>query len=127
MSVAASDWGASFGAVSTGPSGSIRAERPAQLVLTRRGRVVAAILVALVIAFVAVLFGSSVAANQGAASDIATATVVVEAGDTLWGIAADANPTGDIRQTVNEIIHLNALESGSKLPVGAKLLVPAPR
>jgi hypothetical protein len=50
--------------------------------------------------------------------------VRVLAGHTLWKIAADANPDGDIRATVDEIIELNALPNASALQMGSEIAVP---
>lgn len=50
-------------------------------------------------------------------------TVVVETGDTLWGIAG-ANLDGDRREGVYEIMKLNALRSPNVIP-GQKLKLPS--
>lgn len=92
-------------------------------VLTARGRLVLALLVVCAIAVGAVLLGSTVAATQDAGV-AEVATVVVQPGDSLWAIASEANPGGDIRRTIGEIVRLNSLESGSSLPAGLSLSVP---
>lgn len=95
-------------------------------VLTARGRFVVWLVVACALALGAILLGSTVAATQDAGvSDVVT--VVVRPGDTLWAIATEANPGGDIRQTISEITRLNALEKGSSLPVGKSLSIPVYR
>lgn len=107
--------------------GDIRLQgRPAapQLRLTRRGKSLIVTLTVAVIAVTAVMFGpSSTATNEvGAPQD--TTTVRVLPGHTLWQIAADANPDGDIRATVDEIVELNALPNASSLQMGSEIAVP---
>lgn len=94
--------------------------------LTRRGRIVVGVVVASVLALGVVHWGSSVAATDSH-SVVAASSVQVAPGDTLWGIAARVNPGGDIRATIDDIVALNSLESGSKLAVGMTLAVPVPR
>jgi hypothetical protein len=48
----------------------------------------------------------------------ARAVYVVQPGDTIWSIAHDLDPTGDVRATVDRIVALNggaALEPGQRL------------
>jgi LysM domain len=52
------------------------------------------------------------------------AKVVVQPGDTLWGIAATRYPSDDVRLRVDEIERLNGLHS-PKIEVGETLLLPA--
>src|SRR5690606_27335079 len=94
---------------------AVAATRPREVthvtVLTPRGRFVLGLLLSAVIGLGGVLLGSTVAATQDVAS-LPVQAVVVEPGDSLWAIATAANPGGDIRKTVDEIVRLNALESG---------------
>ena len=92
--------------------------------LTRRGKAVVLSLAVAVIGVLAILMGpSSTATDQiGASQD--TTTVRVLAGHTLWEIAAEANPGGDIRATVDDIIELNALPNASALQMGSEIAVP---
>ena len=53
----------------------------------------------------------------------APAVVVVQPGDTLWGIAAARYPGDDVRVRVDEIERLNGLHSPS-LEVGETLRLP---
>lgn len=46
---------------------------------------------------------------------------VVQPGDTLWSIAADVNPAGDVRATVDALAELN---DGSAISVGQRLVLP---
>ncbi len=64
---------------------------------------------------------SKVALGDGGPVD---ATVVVQAGDTLWGIAAARYPSDDVRVRVDEIERLNGLHS-PRIEVGETLQLPA--
>ncbi len=97
--------------------------------LTRRGRLArAAALVG-----VAVLLSVSVVDSLGSrpvlAGDftpmepIATRSVVVDSGDSLWSIAAAAAPGTDPRETIHAIRQLNGLTT-SMLQPGQVLLIP---
>jgi hypothetical protein len=93
--------------------------------LTRRGRlvvVVAALLVAFAIGVFVTAAGS--VATQRPGSPEPTKIVQVGTGDTLWDIAADLADDGDVRAVMEEIKHLNALDSGV-LQAGQRLVVPA--
>lgn len=91
--------------------------------LTRRGRFVIVLAALAAIAVGVIAFGSSTAATGDVAS-LEVATLTVQPGQTLWQIAAAANPTGDVRDTVDDIIRLNALTSASDLQIGTSLAVP---
>jgi LysM repeat protein len=54
----------------------------------------------------------------------ADATVVVQSGDTLWGIAAARYPGDDVRVRIDEIERLNGLHS-PRIEVGETLQLPA--
>ncbi|ALO68586.1 hypothetical protein AS189_14985 [Arthrobacter alpinus] len=66
-------------------------------------------------------------AEQQAVSmaDYAVAVTVLQ-GDSLWSIAAAADPTRDVRHVVREIIALNDLGTGV-LQAGQRLYVPIPK
>ena len=91
------------------------------------------IVVVLAIAVAAVLIAPYATANNATANDATAAPSsaltssdvwTVAQGETLWSIgAAVAGPGESIRDTVNEIKSLNALES-TALRVGDQLLVP---
>jgi nucleoid-associated protein YgaU len=107
----------------TGPAGPVR--------LTRRGRLVVAGLAALVIA-AAVIVLVIAAAGSVQASSHATAPgsayrgmtqVVVRPGQTLWSIAAAAEPSGNAWAVVQQIINANALTS-VEVQAGQLLWVP---
>lgn len=95
-----------------------------QVRLTRRGRVTVVLAALGVIVALMVVFGSGTAATSEAGTIVDTATVTVQPGQTLWSIAADANPDGDIRDTVDDIVRLNALADGQSLQMGTPLAVP---
>lgn len=99
--------------------------RPApRLRLTRRGKVVILAGAIALIALLVVMFGSPSIAGGHAGAAPETTTVQVLPGRTLWQIAAEANPNGDIRQTVDEIVRLNSLPNASALQMGSEIAVP---
>jgi hypothetical protein len=92
--------------------------------LTRRGRLVAVLVVAVVALAV---FGLGRFAGTAQASDAASAqtthTVVVKPGETLWQVAKAARPSADPRDTIAVIRDLNSLH-GSVIQAGQSLVVP---
>lgn len=95
--------------------------------LTRRGKAVVLVAALVAIAVLAIALGSAGTASGTAGTPEATRTVQVTAGQTLWQIAAEANPSGDIRKTVDEIVRLNSLSSASALQLGSEIAVPVYR
>jgi LysM repeat protein len=91
--------------------------------LTRRGRLVLTLLFLGALMVVLTVFGASSAATGEAGRPVPTRTVVVDEGDTLWGIAADVAGPGEVREMVHRIQELNAL-SGSGVAIGQELAVP---
>lgn len=90
--------------------------------------VVAAVLAAAVLALLIShgAFASLVPAPAGGSGAVATLpahgpSVTVEAGDTLWSIARDLQPTGDVRPLVDRLVEVNG--SSVILP-GQELAVP---
>src|SRR4029077_6619556 len=67
----------------------------------------------------------SVGLSNVALGDAATvqAVVVVQPGDTLWGIASTRYPGDDVRVRVDEIERLNGLQS-PKIEAGEMLRLP---
>jgi len=51
------------------------------------------------------------------------AKIVVQPGESLWTIAARADPTADSRSVIQQIIDLNAL-GGTSIQPGERLWVP---
>lgn len=98
------------------PSGTVR--------LTRRGRLVVLAAALAVIAFAVVALGPSVVATGERGDVPATTVVTVQPGQTLWQIATEANPSGDPRRTVDDIMRMNALSSAGALQMGRELAVP---
>lgn len=98
--------------------------RPERVRLTRRGRVVVLLGAVAVIFGMLFTFGPSVVAATQPGEPAPVRTVTVQPGQTLWDIAAEANPSGDIRDTVYDIADLNALPSAGRLSVGQTLAVP---
>lgn len=91
--------------------------------LTGRGKLVVAVLWVLIATAIAVM----VSRPAGVPVPAETATVVVEPGDTLWGVAEVAVPEGDRRVTISQIVELNGLRSAGDIRPGDVLIVPAER
>lgn len=92
--------------------------------LTRRGRLVLVLGVIVALALGAVALGSATVATDSAGAVPATKVVTVQQGQTLWQIAAEANPEGDVRDTVDDIMRMNSLPSAGDLQLGSDLAVP---
>lgn len=105
--------------------------RPAPVRLTRRGRIVAATAVVIVLAALAlavlllVIPGGAQAANHGrsGAGYQGMHQIVVQPGQTLWSIALAAEPTARTAAVVQEIMMANAMTSTNVL-AGQLLWVP---
>lgn len=123
-------------AQSAGPVLPARPVRPSQagpVRLTRRGKVVAGGLLALVVAGLAALIWLAVAGQAqaagpgglgaGPASGHSMLRVVVRPGETLWSIAVRADPAADPRAVIQEIIDDNAMR-GTAIQAGQVLWVP---
>jgi LysM repeat protein len=107
---------------------AVRAARPAAAAptsvrLTRRGRLALTVLFMGVILGALTIFGATSAATGEAGEPVPTRTVMVDQGDTLWGIAADVAAPGEVRDMVHRIQELNAL-SGAGVYVGQEIAVP---
>ena len=97
-----------------------------RLRLTRRGRAVIAVLVSLplVIALLSMsLNGGGATATSTSADAAAVTTVTVEAGQSLWSLAATIAPDSSTADVVADLMAINALESASVVP-GQQLIVP---
>jgi LysM repeat protein len=92
--------------------------------LTRRGRVVLVVLLALLAAVLALgidVARSTASTEAGGAAQ--HQTVIVQPGDTLWAIARDVAPDDDPRDMVQRLLDLNGLTSPVIIP-GQHLAVP---
>lgn len=94
-----------------------------RLVLTRRGRLAALIATSVVMLALALTLGASTPGGDSPVPGTETTTVTVAPEQTLWNIAAEANPHADIRRTVDEIMELNALPD-ARVDMGTKIKVP---
>ena len=95
---------------------------PAPLRLTRRGRLVFLLLLALV-AVTAFSLGRASSSSASGGPVVSRRSVVVQPGETLWQIARRAAPGTDPRETVDRIADLNDLESATVRP-GQRLVIP---
>lgn len=118
---AARGHGASRRPTGQGPAEFVRGT--GALRLTRRGRLVAVVLLLGVVLAVLTVFGSHSAATGDAGVPVQTRTVEVGEGDTLWAIASEVAKPGEVREMVHQIEELNAL-NGSALSVGQEIAVP---
>lgn len=109
-------------------SGSPHTDR-APIRLTRRGRAVLVALpatVTLVALWLTVGPGALAGDGGGHGGPSRPAcTVVVGPGDTLWGIAAAADPGADPRRTVQRIMDLNGLGGDPVVRPGQEIRLPA--
>ena len=94
--------------------------------ITRRGRVVLTLLIAIPLAIGAAVAGvGAVGAAAGSHSSTATFQyVTVEPGESLWQVAQEVAPAADPRDVVADILTLNNLSSGEVQP-GQRLAIPA--
>lgn len=111
------------------PAPSVRAcevRRPAPLRLTGQGRVVVRVGAAIAFALIAVgsVLGASRTASAGTQAWPMSVTYrLVLPGETLLGIAAEADPGADARDTAVRIARLNGLD-GWGLQAGQRLALP---
>jgi hypothetical protein len=108
------------------------APRRSTVRLTRRGRIVVAVMLTAAFLSLVVLAWLAIAARAAQAADRGSppgavyqnlTSVVVHPGQTLWSIASQAEPTADPRVVMQQIIDLNALRSTGIEP-GQRLWVP---
>jgi hypothetical protein len=95
--------------------------------LTARGRRLARTAIVLLALLTVLAFGLAgrMPASAGDSGAVpATATVVVQPGQSLWGIAQSVAPHDDVRATIERITTLNNLDSTTVVP-GQQLIVPA--
>jgi hypothetical protein len=107
-------------------SGTAARPQGAPLRLTRRGRIVVAILAAMVLAGLSLVITLSAQATSQPGAAPATqglTQVIVLPGQSLWAVAEKADPDADTRTVVQRIVQLNSL-SGSVVYAGQQLWVP---
>ena len=108
-------------------SGRQRDTPAAPLRLTRRGRVVVATAVALLLTVISLFVaGVAQATNHGPSAHAARQNlvrVVVRPGQSLWSVAESADPDQDTRSVIQQIVDLNAL-SADVVFAGQQLWVP---
>lgn len=95
-----------------------------QLRLTRRGRVVVFLAATALVLMAAVLLGATSVATDESGPATQTRVIMVDEGDTLWAIAADLADDGEVREMIDTIKRINALDSAA-LQAGQELHVPA--
>ena len=100
-----------------------RPEPRGEVRLTRRGRFVVFVAALLLVLGAALFLGATSVATNDAGTDQPTEAVMVGEGDTLWAIASDLAPDGEVREMVATIKELNALDS-AMLVAGQTLYVP---
>ena len=100
--------------------------------LTRRGRIVVAVMLTVASLSLVVLAWLAIAARAAQAADGGQSpgavyqnltSIVVHPGQTLWSIASQAEPSADPRVVMQQIIDLNAL-AGTSVEPGQRLWVP---
>jgi LysM repeat protein len=94
--------------------------------LTRRGRIVAAVAAALLLAALSLVIAASAQATNHPASRTSQqglAQVIVRPGQSLWSVAESADPGVDTRVVIQQIIELNGL-TGDVVFAGQRLWVP---
>jgi LysM domain-containing protein len=104
-------------------------QRPAPpLRLTRRGRIVVAVMAALLVAALSLIAAGAAQAisHTGPAHPAGSANlaqVVVQPGQSLWSVAESADPNADTRLVIQQITELNSL-NGDTVFAGQRLWVP---
>ena len=106
------------------PTPAAAASREPDVRLTRRGRLAVFVSTVLMLGVLGVVLGSTTVATDEPGAPVPATMVVVEPGQTLWDLAAKANPDGDIRNTVDDIMRLNSIESAGGLQAGDTIAVP---
>lgn len=99
---------------------------PTRLRLTRRGRAVfGTLLTLLIVGLLAVIatLGATRAAASNEAGDAEFGYVVVQPGESLWGVATALDSSSDPRDIISEIVRLNQLD-GSGVQAGQPVAVP---
>lgn len=113
------------------PRVATRPRSTASVRLTPRGRAVVRAAIVLLVActaFVVLSFGKSAVVatlSRAPQATVATHTVVVQPGQTLWQIAAHEMPGADPREGIGRIRTLNGLSAADTIVAGQELSIPA--
>ena len=114
---------------------SVRSSAPAtrartRLRLTRRGRVVLTLLVAIPLVIgvaLAMLNGGRASAgaaqSSGGQSAVTFQTVTIQPGESLWQLAEHEAPNSDPRDFIQDVVSLNDLQS-SAVQAGEQIAIP---
>lgn len=95
-----------------------------RLRLTRRGRAVIVMLLAIPLVIAGLVFGFG-ASGAVATQDAGTVTwVTVDGGQSLWDLAAEIAPSEDPREFAAQVVAFNKLAS-SEIQAGQRLAIPA--
>jgi nucleoid-associated protein YgaU len=105
------------------PASSWAAEPVIVVRLTPRGRGIALLVLLAAIFCLGLAFGSKASGADEAPPPVDHPTVVVQPGQTLWGIAREIAPQRDPRSTIAEIRRLNALPT-AEITSGQVLRLP---
>lgn len=112
--------------IESGAPGSVAAA-PMRLRITRRGRALVTVLVALVVAsllgLAALFLSPGAQASEVAGNGQDFSYVVAQPGDSLWTLATDLDSEVDTRDLVAELSMLNSLDP-SGLQAGQAIAVP---
>lgn len=92
--------------------------------LTRRGRFTVLLVAVALLLFAFVAWGPRGAATDAPGDPVPAHFVTVQPGETLWEIAARANPGSNVNTTVHDIADLNSLQDTGELEIGQQLAVP---
>lgn len=91
--------------------------------LTPRGRAIAVLVLLVGIFCLGMAFGSAANGADSVPAPVEHSNVVVQPGQTLWGIARSLAPATDPRVTIEAIRDLNALPT-AEIQAGQALLLP---
>ena len=105
------------------PTSSWAAEPVLVLRLTPRGRGIALLVLLAAIFCLGLVFGSTANGADSAPARVEHPSVVVQPGQTLWGIARTVAPARDPRVTIAAIRDLNAMPT-AEIQSGQVLLLP---
>lgn len=108
------------------PQSSTAQPSPARpsVTLTRRGRLVVFVAALVTVLGLGVTVSAAVDTSAKPGEVPAGEVVVIQPGETVWQIASDIHPGGDLRDTVDDIMRLNHLDSAAGLQIGTEIRLP---